>query len=248
MLILQLKEKKIMNDTFQIFLPGGFKQFRILKSKYILDGKSVLVIGAGSEHVAEKILDAGATSVQMIVDDYDSLLNSRLNLSKTSKVQIKIMESENTDFGSGEFDLIYSQASISTIKRNKILKEIKRILKPDGSFCVSEITTLQTKYPPFVKDIFDSSGIIPILHKEIDNFYTEKKFNIKYEEDISSSLRSFYESTIDLLKQNISSLNENEKSYYKKLLNKLSHESNAYLNLGADKYIGLKLLILQKNN
>jgi hypothetical protein len=47
------------------------------------------------------------------------------------------------------------------------------------------------------------------------------------------------------LKQAIETLTEKEKSYYKKLLNKISHESNAYLKLGADKYIGYKLLILK---
>jgi DNA-directed RNA polymerase subunit N (RpoN/RPB10) len=49
------------------------------------------------------------------------------------------------------------------------------------------------------------------------------------------------------LKANINNLSGQEKSYYKKLLNKISHESNAYLKLGADKYIGFKMLILKLN-
>jgi hypothetical protein len=49
-----------------------------------------------------------------------------------------------------------------------------------------------------------------------------------------------------MLKSSKSDLTQQEKSYYKKLLHKISHESNAYLNLGADKYIGFIALLLQK--
>ena len=237
-----------MKDSSQIFLPGGFKQFRILKSKYILPDKNVLVIGSGSEKIAEKISESGAALVKMIVNESDSLLSSRLNQSRESEVAIKMMDFDNTDFSNEEFDLVYSQVSISTISRNKILKEIKRILKPDGVLCVSEMTSLSKTYPAFIKDIFETSGIIPLVNDELKSFYTEKNFIVLYEEDISSSLKSFYENTSAILKKNIDSLTDNEKSYYKKLLHKISHESNAYLKLGADKYIGLKLLILKKTN
>jgi len=75
-----------MKETQSIFLPGGFKQFRILKTKYVLNNKNVLVIGSGSERIAEKMIESGASSVMLIVNDYDSLINSRLNLSKDSNV------------------------------------------------------------------------------------------------------------------------------------------------------------------
>ncbi len=46
----------------------------------------MLIIGAGSEKIAEKMIESGANSVILIVNDYDSLINSRLNLTKDSKV------------------------------------------------------------------------------------------------------------------------------------------------------------------
>ena len=49
-----------------------------------------------------------------------------------------------------------------------------------------------------------------------------------------------------LLQDNIDTLTDNEKSYYKKLIKKMSHESNAFLNLGGDNYFGFMMLILQK--
>lgn len=237
-----------MQESQNIFLPGGFRQFRILKSKYILSEKNVLVIGSGSEKIAEKIIRSGAKSAKMIVYDYDSLMNSRLNLNGELPIIIKMMEFDNTDFNDNEFDLVYAQASISITNRNKMLKEIKRILKPDGTLCVGEITSLTKEYPSFVKNIFDDSDILPLLNDNCSSYYTERNFSVLYEEDLSSSLKSFYEKTSDALKENINRLNAKEKSYYKKLLNKINHESNAYLKLGGDKYIGFKVLIMRKLN
>uniref|UniRef100_A0A7V3E8N1 Class I SAM-dependent methyltransferase n=1 Tax=Ignavibacterium album TaxID=591197 RepID=A0A7V3E8N1_9BACT len=234
-----------MDTKHNIFLPGGFKQFRILKSKIHLSDKTVLIIGSNSELIAEKMIDADATSVTVIVSDYESLINSRLNLPKDSKVSVKMMDYENTDFADESFDLIYAQASVSLTNRNKIIKEIKRILKKDSFFCVSEITALSKQYPQFVKDIFESSDILPLYHEDCSKYYQERNFSVLYEEDLTSSLRSYYENTANQLRQTIETLTEKEKSYYKKLLNKISHESNAYLKLGADKYIGYKLLILK---
>lgn len=234
-----------MDTKHNIFLPGGFKQFRILKSKIHLSGKTVLIIGSNSELIAEKMIDADATSVTVIVSDYESLINSRLNLPKDSKVSVKMMDYENTDFADESFDLIYAQASMSLTNRNKIVKEIKRILKKESFFCVSEITALSKQYPQFVKDIFESSDILPLYHEDCSKYYQERNFSVLYEEDLTSSLKSYYENTANQLRQTIETLTEKEKSYYKKLLNKISHESNAYLKLGADKYIGYKLLILK---
>lgn len=236
-----------MNDNHNIFLPGGFKQFRILKSKYIIADKKVLIVGAGAEPVARKMLDANAIYVNLIVNDYESLMKARLLLSKESKINVKMMDYDNTDFNDEEFDLVYAQASVSTTNRNKIIKEIKRILKPGGTFCTGEIIVIKKEFPPFVGDIFESSDIAPLLHETCENYFIERKFEIMFKEDLSSSLKSFYETAALSLKDSITSLSEKEKSYYKKMLNKISHESNAYLKLGADKYIGFKMLILKKN-
>jgi ubiquinone/menaquinone biosynthesis C-methylase UbiE len=173
-----------MQETQTIFLPGGFKQFRILKSKYVLNDRNVLVIGSGSEKIAEKMIKSGASSVELIVNDYDSLINSRLNLSNDSKVSVKMMDFDNTDFNAEEFDLVYAQVSISSLNRNKIVKEIKRILKPEATLCVGEITFLINDYPPFVKNIFDTSDILPLLNDSCGTYYTERNYSVLYEEDL----------------------------------------------------------------
>lgn len=234
-----------MQETQNIFLPAGFKQFRILKTKFNISGKTVLVIGAGSEKIAEKMIESGAASVKMIVNDFDSLMNARLNLGKESKIIPEMMEYDKMDFNDNEFAHVYAQGSISSSNRSKIIKEIKRILKADGVLCVGEITSLKREYPVFIKDIFESSEIHPLLNDSYSTYYTERKFSVLHEQDLSTSLKSFYENAASALEMNIEKLTEKEKSYYKKLLNKISHESNAYLKLGADKHIGFKMLILK---
>jgi len=234
-----------MQETQKIFLPAGFKQFKILKSKFIISEKRVLVIGAGSEKIAEKMIGSGAVSVKMIVNDFDSLMNSRLNLGKESRIVLEMMEYDNTDFNNNEFDLVYAQGSISSSNRSKIIKEIKRILKVDGVLCVGEMTSLKKEYPVFIKDIFESSEIHPLLNDSCSTYYTERNLSVLHEQDLSSSSKSFYENASSSLEMSIDKLTDTEKSYYKKLLNKISHESNAYLKLGADKYIGFKMIILK---
>jgi ubiquinone/menaquinone biosynthesis C-methylase UbiE len=234
-----------MQVNQNIFLPGGLKLYRILRNKFILRDKNILVIGAGSEKIAEKMMDSGASSVKMIVSDLDSLMNIKLIIPSEIKIDVKMMEFDATDFSQNEFDLVFAQGSISSSKRNKIVKEIKRILKPDGVLCVGEITALEKTVPAFIKDIFESSGILPLVHAECSAYYESRNFLVVHEQDLSSSLKSFYENAASELKTNIDNLSGQEKSYYKKLLNKISHESNAYLKLGADKYIGFKMLILK---
>ena len=235
-----------MHDNTLVFLPGGLKQFRSLKNKYILTDKTVLIIGSGCEKIASKMIDADAASVVMIVNDYESLINARLGLSKESKISVKMMDFDNTDFTDSQFDLVYAQASISLSTRNKIVKEIKKILKPEGVLCVGEISALKKDYPAFVRDIFESSDIQPLQHENCKDYYIERKFSVLYEEDLTSSLQNFYANAAQSLNEIIDNLSDKEKSYYKKLLNKISHESNAYLKLGADKFIGFKMLILKK--
>lgn len=239
-------ENKMENDSF-LFLPGGLKQFRILKNNISLNNYDVLIIGPGCEVIAMRMIDSEANAVINIVNDYESLIVTRLRAPKSPAVSVKMMDYHNTDFTNASFDLIYAQASISLTNRNKIVKEIKRILKPDGVLCAGEITALKKDNPVFVKDIFQSSGILPLQHESAKEYYIERKFSLLYEEDLSSSLKIFYENASLALKNNIQSLSDQEKSYFKKILNKITHESNAYLKLGADKYIGYKMLILKND-
>ena len=210
--------------------------------------KDILIIGSNAEKIAQKFLNAEAKDVTIILDEYDSLLNARYLLKDNEKISVRLMDFSSTDFKDAKFDIVYAQASISGKMRNKILKEIKRILKPEGILNAGEITSLKSSPPNYVNDIWESGNILPLNSDDIKKYYEERKFEVVDTLDLSAHLKDFYLESKKLLFNNIGSLSENEKAYYKKLLKRMSHESNAYLKLGGNDYMGFTSIIARKVN
>jgi len=228
-----------------ILLPGLDKQIKFLNGKLNLDSIQCLVIGSSSAMAAKKIQKESGTHVNVIVEDYESMMNTKLELGNSENVSAKMMDFERTDFSNKTFDLVYSQGSISSSRRKKIVKEIKRISKSDGYLCVGEIVKLQDKIPNFVRELFEYSNLDPMDIKQLLPYYEERNFELVDSIDLTKTMKEYYQSNIELLKNKINSLSQSEKSYYKKILNQISHESNAYLKLGADKFIGFEVLLLK---
>jgi SAM-dependent methyltransferase len=237
-----------MAEDNTIFLPGSGNQFNHLKAKVSLKGKDILIIGSNSEKIAQMLLNAEANVVTIILDEHDSLLNARYLLKDNEKISVRLMDFTSTDFNDDVFDIVYAQASISGKMRNKIIKEIKRILKPDGILNVGEITSLKSSPPIFVNDIWESGNILPLNSDDIKKYYEQRKFEVVDTLDLSAHLKDFYLESRKLLFNNIDSLSENEKAYYKKMLKRMSHESNAYLKLGGKDYMGFTSIIARKVN
>ncbi|MFB3056476.1 MAG: methyltransferase domain-containing protein [Ignavibacteriaceae bacterium] len=235
-----------MAEDHTIFLPGSGKQFNHLKTKVILKDKDILIIGSNSENIAHMFLNAEVNFVTIILDEYDSLLKARYLLKNIEKISVRLMDFSSTDFNDAKFDIVYAQASISSKMRNKIIKEIKRILKPEGILNVGEITSLKSSPPKFVDDIWESGNILPLGSDDVKKYYDERKFEVVDTLDLSAHLKDFYLESKKLLFNNIESLSENEKAYYKKLLKRMSHESNAYLKLGGKDYMGFTSIIVRR--
>lgn len=155
-----------------------------------------------------------------------------------------MMDYAHTDFNDDHFELIYAQGSISVYERKSILKEFKRILKVDGIICVGEIVSLSEPVPAFVNDIWERSNLEPILSSEIKSFYENKGFYVMSEQDLSSTLKDYYEKA----QLEVSSISKEEKEINKKYFSRIKHEANAYLKHGGNKYIGFKSLIVRKAN
>ena len=237
-----------MAEDNTIFLPGSGNQFNHLKAKVSLKGKDILIIGSNSEKIAQMLLNSEANVVTIILDEHDSLLNARYLLKDNEKISVRLMDFTSTDFKDDVFDIVYAQASISGKMRNKIIKEIKRILKPEGILNAGEIVSLKSSPPKFVNDIWESGNILPLNFDDIKKYYEERKFEVVDTLNLSAHLKDFYLESINLLYNNIDSLSENEKAYYKKLLKRMSHESNAYLKLGGKDYMGFTSIIARKVN
>jgi len=234
-----------MNETKLVLLPGLDKQLSFLKSRLELSGLRILIIGSGTAIIAQRLLEMG-NHAEVIVEDYDSLMNARLEFDKSDEINVKIMDFERTDYMDEGFDLIYVQGSISDSRRKKIVKEIKRITKPEGYLCLGDIVILEENPPIFVKELFEYSKLEPLYKEQLIPYYEERNFELVDSIDLSFTLREYYSTNTKMLKERERLLSSNEKSYYKKILNQISHESNAYLKLGANKYFGFHAVLLKK--
>jgi len=236
-----------MKMTEKIHLPGGDSQLSYTLSNVEIKGKKILIFGSGSEIIAEEFLKSGAELVELIVEDYESLMNSRLILENVDAVNPKMMDFGITDFNPNTFDVVYAQASISGIRRHQILKEIKKLLVDNGLLISGEIVKLEKFVPQFVQDMFDDSDLEPLFIEEIKNYYQQRMFEVHDIMDYSKTLKDYYSTNLKKLSESIKELSEKEKSYYKKLLNQISHQSKAYLKQGADKFIGFYTITAKMN-
>jgi len=235
-----------METEVNIFLPGLDNQFRFVRRGIELKNKLTLTLGSASEEIVKLLAEETGKKAELIVEDYNSLMNAMLLLEKRDDVLARLMDFEYTDFDDNVFDLVYTQGAISNPRRNRIVKEIKRILKSNGLFCVGEIVSLKEKLPQFVLDIYESSELEPLLISEIENYYQERNFEIIGRKDLSFTLKDYYSKNLIELRKSLEDMAENEKSYYKKLINMINHEAKAFLNQGADEFIGFYSLILKK--
>jgi len=235
-----------METEVNIFLPGLDNQFRFVRRSIELKNKLTLTLGSASEEIVKLLAEETGKKAELIVEDYNSLMNAMLLLEKRDDVLARLMDFEYTDFDDNVFDLVYTQGAISNPRRNRIVKEIKRILKSNGLFCVGEIVSLKEKLPQFVLDIYESSELEPLLISEIENYYQERNFEIIGRKDLSFTLKDYYSKNLIELRKSLEDMAENEKSYYKKLINMINHEAKAFINQGADEFIGFYSLILKK--
>lgn len=229
-----------------ILLPGGSEQIKYFLNHYNPADKRILFVGTGTVEAAKELLNKLKAKIDVIVEDHESLIASRLAGSKHAEINSRLMNFEYTDFADGEFDAVYAQASISDIRRNKIVKEIKRILKPDGVLSVVELVKLTEQPPKFVTDIWAGSDIKPIHIDKLKAYYEQQGFEVFWDKDLTHTLKQFYSEYEELLDKNIDKLKDNEKSYYKTVLNKISHESNVYLKLGGAAHMGIMLIMARR--
>lgn len=231
-----------------IFLPGTDQQIKFFLNSTDIKAKKLLIVGTGTSEISKKFLDYEPSEMIIIVENYESLITMRyLNEKSGSKnIKIRMMELANTDFSTSSFDIIYAQGSVSGSGRNKIIKEIKRILKTGGTFCAGEIVSLNENPPAFIIDIWGASDLLPLQTGSLSKYYEERGFEILEIKDLSFTLKDFYRQSEKLFSDEMDSLSEEEKSFHKKYLKKISHESNAYLKLGGSEFMGFTALIMRK--
>jgi len=229
----------------KVLLPGTEKQFAHLLSEADTRDKKLLIIGSGCEDAAVSIV-AECKEVSIIVNNHDALINSRLRLKNNPAINVKFMDYEHTDFNSNSFDIVYAQASLSVSNRNKILKEIRRILFNDGILNTGEIFYPDESVPAFVSDVMSSENLQPLTEVKLINFYTERGFELIDEKDLTASLRDYYTTVENILADKKREHGEDELKPDKKMLGRIKHQANVYLKLGGDRFLGFRSFILRK--
>ncbi len=235
-----------MSISNSVLLPGTEQQLKFLINH--IDPAAIgktLIAGASSETIGLKLKNYGIREIDIVVEDYDSLMNSNLVIDGVSGLQVKMMDLTNTDYRGRIFSLIYSQGGTGNIRRNKIMKEFSKIMLPEGILCLGEITLKRKDIPQFVKDIFDKSGILPLLPEDLSEFYS-KHFEVIETVDLSDTLKDYYALSKDRLKLSLKEMNDNERQYMKTVIKQIKHEADSYLKHGADKFIGFTAALLRK--
>ncbi len=192
-----MKNSSEMNG--KVLLPGTEKQSDLLIRTVPGPVNRILVIGAGTAIPALFLRDNYKAEVTIIVEDEDSLITDRLRVKGEENLAVRLMDFTNTDFKKETFNLIYAQGSISGKRRGKIIKEVYRLLMPDGILCAGEITQISPSPPPFVKNIWESSDIFPLNDSEIISFYTSRNFELLADENLKSTLTEYYSISYGML-------------------------------------------------
>ena len=102
-----------------IFLPGLGEQIEFLFPN-LSSASKILVLGSESSEIAERLKKHFNAEVEIVVEDYESLINTNLQLSENKSIKAKLMEFDHLDYKDDQFDLIYSQGSISLLTKCRL--------------------------------------------------------------------------------------------------------------------------------
>ena len=132
------------------------------------DGElNILDIGCGVGSATVLLADRFKNSTVEAVDlfrHYLDVLDERIEENNLNeRVFSYKMDMRDLDFANGEFDIVFSEASIEIIGFGEGLKEWKRLLKPNGYLVVSDLSWIRkpsSESVRFWKSIYDEVDTI----------------------------------------------------------------------------------------
>lgn len=94
-----------------------------------IKGKRVLYYGCGENiSVYERFKELGA---EMVLIDISDVALEKIK-AKYPEADTRVMDAQDMDFKDEEFDLVFGRAILHHLDLNRALKEVKRVLKPNG--------------------------------------------------------------------------------------------------------------------
>ena len=114
-----------------------------------IEGKTALDYCCGNGEIATEMAKRGAARVDGI-DISEVAINNAKKLAKeygvVKKCNFQIMDAENTTFEESHFDLIHEYGALHHLELDSSLKELSRILKPQGKIVCTEAL----RHNPFI--------------------------------------------------------------------------------------------------
>jgi len=132
----------------------------------IRPGKKVLEVGCGTGIYTEKLARTGADIVA--IDISSDLLAQARNKIKSPNISFLEADLENLPFPNENFDAVVGVSILHHVNACEALKEIRRVLKPDGAIVFSEPNMLNPQIA------FERN--IPAIRKMLGNSPSETAF------------------------------------------------------------------------
>ena len=101
------------------------------------DNQSILDIGTGTGVVARKIYKESNSIIGIDIEENQIEKAKELSIKENKNIKYLIRSAEDTGLGLNEFDFIIAAQCYIYFDRSKVLKEIDRILKPNGKFIIT---------------------------------------------------------------------------------------------------------------
>ena len=225
----------------KIVLPGLDEQLNYFIKNYSPNDTKGLLIGPGVHYASVTLRELGAET-ETIINDDSLLMVERLNRDS----RVKFMDYYATDYADNSLDFIYAQASISATQHTRILKEMFRILKPGGMFCVGEIVKRDFPTPQSVKDIWNLSHLNPVLLADLPPLYSSIGYEIAGTVDLTDTMENLYKMQATVLRAEKEKLSDDDRYLMRRNLKSLQHEANMYLRGGAQKHTFYNVFLLTK--
>ena len=181
--------------SFGIDIKWRKKVVEIVKSK---NPDTILDIATGTGDLAINLAETNASKIigldissGMLEIGKDKIKKKHLD----SKIEMVLGDSENMPFNDNTFDAItvaFGVRNFETLENG--LKEIYRVLKPNGAFVILE-TSIPTKTPYKQGYVFYSKNILPLIGKLFSkdksayNYLSESASVFPYGEALNNILR-----------------------------------------------------------
>lgn len=235
-----------MPENKSPFLPGGDSPVKFFLKEFPERDCSLLILGNGFPQLVPFFVDAGFSSVKAASDDNTEVFEYKANTPKEKQIPSLCVDYASLDYKDESFDHVFCQATLTLSGRNKLIKQIRRVLKPGGHLTTSEILCNKKPAPTFLNDIWAESGQDPLYTDEFEPYYTSRGFIIKSSADFTNDLDEFYIKSYKLLESSLKSLPADKRVQFRKDFVQEKHEITSLVKGGALKYMNLKTMILQK--